>query len=64
MKNGIFEVRFEFDENKYQPEFYHIGKAECIVGALTRALNQAHIALRLAKKEQKDASRAAQSVSL
>ena len=64
MKNGIFEVRFEFDENKFNPEFQRIAKAEVIIGALNRALQSAHIALRQAKRELKDAQRAQQSVTL
>jgi hypothetical protein len=61
--SNTFEVKVDFDPAKYSPDFQRIGRAESVVVALNRALQQAHIELRLAKKAQKDAS-PSQSVTL
>ena len=55
--NTTFEVRVEFDSNKFSPTYQRIGKAECTIAALQSALNVAYAELRAAKKELKDIAR-------
>jgi hypothetical protein len=53
MDDNVFELRVEIDPDKYQEGYQHIGRAETIITALQKALNQAQAELRIAKKEQR-----------
>jgi hypothetical protein len=55
--NNVYELRVEIDPTKYSERYQRIGRAETILTALHRALNQAHAELRIAKKEQRFSNR-------
>ena len=57
MNDHDYILEIKIDPHKYSPEFQRIGRAETIIAALGRALQAAHVELRLAKKAHRDAMR-------